>query len=662
MDRHLLRPFVLLILLAACTSDPTPKPLPADRNTLTFERNLYFQTSQGTDTVLAPGEYQVRKAGSESLEFLSSDGQSVTVEAKAFFHDLPVHSHFALLVPHGEEDNHAVLLLPDGIGLDAIGSASAIRSRATLQTLQATNLQMAVHVQPQFQAIGFLDPCAGASSSSAPSGAGLTTMTPVRQTNVPSQLTVPNPGSGPGPIADVTDWQPRTRVSAAGTIVIRGRDLDPNRLIVRIGDSTLTKTGSSSGEVRFQAPGSAQSSGKPLVVYHQGGQARTLDPTYLVFNPAVLITRVVPAAFAQGDLVTVCGQSLFHAGYSGPLANPAPNPNVALGPSNPLQTVTESFGRLGDNFVHMITPAVSPTGDRMTFVAGDLYRGQGQSTAGGGVISYILAVNPQPMNKTGEFQFAQPGKSLLGGPYVSGPSATWRLGGPKITKVYADPFRQFGVQEAFVILPTILPDNTVYNNRMAIAHVEGGNLNGQFRIGNLSIPSYSVLSSDGTKIGLQIPANASTAPICGTRNNVTGCSSAPFAVVPGPVLSSMPAVPLTVLTTHTINGLNLLPAGVNGLTYRFTITGLDPASASSTVSQCNLVLYVLEHSGQRIRFRIGDPGAAPPPSFCQSANPNMFALGTNSPTMFLTASFADKPPFTLFHQKVHLVRPASTTP
>jgi hypothetical protein len=124
----------------------------------------------------------------------------------------------------------------------------------------------------------------------------------------------------------------------------------------------------------------------------------------------------------------------------------------------------------------------------------------------------------------------------------------------------------------------------------------------------------------------------------------------------------MPAVPLTVLTTHTINGLNLLPAGVNGLTYRFTITGLDPASASSTVSQCNLVLYVLEHSGQRIRFRIGDPGAAPPPSFCQSANPNMFALGTNSPTMFLTASFADKPPFTLFHQKVHLVRPASTTP
>jgi hypothetical protein len=295
----------------------------------------------------------------------------------------------------------------------------------------------------------------------------------------------------------------------------------------------------------------------------------------------------------------------------------------------------------------------------MTFVAGDLYRGRAQSTAGGGgAISFIVPVSPLPSNATGAFQLAQPGKSLLGGPFVSGSSATWRLGGPKITKVYADPMRQFGVQEPFVILPTMLPNNTIYNNRLAMVHVEGGNLSGQYAIGNLSIPSYSVLAQDGTKIGLQIPANASTAKICGTKNNVTGCSPTPFTVVPGPVLSTMPTVPLTVLSTHTINGLNLLPAGVNGLTYRFTISGLDSAYASQNVQQCNLVLNVLEHSAQRIRFRIGDPANPPPSSSCQNLFSSMFAPGTGSPTLFITASYANKPPFTLFHQPIHLVRPA----
>jgi hypothetical protein len=132
----------------------------------------------------------------------------------------------------------------------------------------------------------------------------------------------------------------------------------------------------------------------------------------------------------------------------------------------------------------------------------------------------------------------------------------------------------------------------------------------------------------------------------------------PFSVVPGPVLSSMPAVPLTVLTAHTINGLNLLPPGVNGLTYKFTIAGLDSTNPSSSIAQCNLALSVLEHSAQRIRFRIGDPAAPPPPSFCQNANQSLFGPGSGSPTMFLTSSFANKPAFTLFHQKVHLVRPA----
>lgn len=514
---------LLSLMFVGCASQPVSTNEGADGSVVRLDQPVHFLRADGSDAIAGPGTYRVEASEEVRLRLTPDAGApSLTVQATEIPHDLSVKSKFALVIPQGDDEQHVVLLMPDGKGLDAGGSLSGVRLRGPLSPLPSSALQQAALIQPTFPqvAIGFVDPCLGAGASSTGSS---TAIAPVQQTNVPLQLNLPNPGSGPGPIADVTDWQPRTRVPAGAVLIIRGRNLDPNRLIVRIGDSTLTKAGSSPGEVRFQAPGSPRSSGKPLVVYHEGGQARTLEPSYLVFNPTVLITRVVPSTFAQGDLVTVCGQSLFHAVYTGPLANPVPNLNVTIGPSNPLRTVDEHFGRVGNDLVHAINPVVSPVGDRMTFVAGDLHRGRTQATAGGGgTTSFIVPTSPQPPNATGAFQFAQPGQNIFGGPFVSGPSVTWRLGGPKITKVYADPMRQFGVQEPVVILPTILPNNTVYNNRIALVHVEGRNLEGQFRIGNLSITGYSPLTPDGTKIGLQIPANGSTAPICGTKNNVTG--------------------------------------------------------------------------------------------------------------------------------------------
>jgi hypothetical protein len=44
-------------------------------------------------------------------------------------HELPIESRVALSVPNGEDEHHVVLFLPDGKGLDAGGTYSAVRPR-----------------------------------------------------------------------------------------------------------------------------------------------------------------------------------------------------------------------------------------------------------------------------------------------------------------------------------------------------------------------------------------------------------------------------------------------------------------------------------------------------------------------------------------------------
>jgi hypothetical protein len=44
-------------------------------------------------------------------------------------HEQPIESRVALSVPNGEDEHHVVLLMPDGKGLDADGTYSAVRPR-----------------------------------------------------------------------------------------------------------------------------------------------------------------------------------------------------------------------------------------------------------------------------------------------------------------------------------------------------------------------------------------------------------------------------------------------------------------------------------------------------------------------------------------------------
>ena len=226
------------------------------------------------------------------------------------------------------------------------------------------------------------------------------------------------------------------------------------------------------------------------------------------------------------------------------------------------------------------------------------------------------------------------------------------------------PNAQFGLGEPFFMLPAILPNNTVYPGygvgRMFV--VEGSNLVGQYRIGAVPVPQLSLLSADETKVGVVPPPTASSNQLCGTKNGVTGCGPVPVGIVPGPVLASLPNLPLALRATHTINGLHLRPSGVAGLTYELYVTGLmDPSQqiaggTAPTLGQCNMALQVLEHSDSRIQFRFGDPAGPAPSSTCMTFLATYFnATAPTRPTMFLLGKYSGKQQ-TVWHQQIHLVQ------
>jgi hypothetical protein len=173
---------------------------------------------------------------------------------------------------------------------------------------------------------------------------------------------------------------------------------------------------------------------------------------------------------------------------------------------------------------------------------------------------------------------------------VTGPTVTWQQGGPHISKVYGVIF-----EGPFAALQS---QNTPPGQGMV--YVEGTNLAGQWRIGSTNVPSFDV-HGDGTLLILYLPAMASSGPICGTATNgVTACTPTPFVVFGGPTIADLPTSPLSIGTTYTIEGINLLPPPeAAGLTYQFQMGNLDPI--------CNLALKVLDHTEYHIVFRIGDP-------------------------------------------------------
>ncbi len=469
------------------------------------------------------------------------------------------------------------------------------------------------------------DVCAGATPSRAMAkgGVGPSVSVPsgAREAIASGQLGVARgvnlyPGSGTGPMPDITDWKPRGKLPMGGELIIQGRNLVPGQLVAMLSGSLLTPTTQSTSEIRFRVTDPSPASA--LVVYIKNGQPRTLESAYVVYDPTATITRVVPAAFSVGDVVTVCGASLFDASFADVYS---PGPVTGVPQMSQVIKQTGSFVRLGDGYwLEALNPAVSPTGDRITFQAGGVdttaraCNGFASCSTLAGITDFAAGFPKRPSSVSGAIKVRLTGVNRS----VSGPSVTWQLAAPRITRAYG---KLFGDHDPFVLLPTGSTQNF-----LAQAYVDGMYLDdASWRIGTMTVSggasggANSGMPTNGSFAILSVPLNASSGTVCATSNNKTGCSPAPLQIFGGPVITRMPAMPLALRTSYTIDGLNLLPpSNITGLKYQWK-AGMGVLDSTATNLTCNMVLQVLEHTASRIVFRIGDPAkTAPLPASCAS--------------------------------------------
>jgi hypothetical protein len=107
-----------------------------DRSTtdsITLDKPVHFLAPDGNAIVAASGTYRIEAIEDRALRLIPAEAVAGTppliVAAMALPHEQPIESRVALSVPNGEDEHHVVLLLPDGKGLDAGGTYSAVRPR-----------------------------------------------------------------------------------------------------------------------------------------------------------------------------------------------------------------------------------------------------------------------------------------------------------------------------------------------------------------------------------------------------------------------------------------------------------------------------------------------------------------------------------------------------
>ncbi len=121
---------ILIGLLSACST----VPISHETSSVPLTQAVHFSSPDGSDAVAPPGVYQVERVEPTVLRLIPREGgkqQTVTVQAMPTEHEETISAPFALSIPYKEDEHHVVLLTPDGKALDAIGTYSGVRSRAT---------------------------------------------------------------------------------------------------------------------------------------------------------------------------------------------------------------------------------------------------------------------------------------------------------------------------------------------------------------------------------------------------------------------------------------------------------------------------------------------------------------------------------------------------
>lgn len=140
----------LLAVLVGITLGWSTLPTQAETidSTVTLDRGIHFTTPGGNDIVAEAGNYTVQPASDDHLRMLpQTDQPPIEIQAEPTTHEETISTPTALLIAEeGQEDEvHLVLLLPDGQGLDATGTFSGTRSRASrIQSINRLQIQQAM--------------------------------------------------------------------------------------------------------------------------------------------------------------------------------------------------------------------------------------------------------------------------------------------------------------------------------------------------------------------------------------------------------------------------------------------------------------------------------------------------------------------------------------
>ncbi len=108
---------------------PTSSVAERTPSVIHLDRPVHFTTPEGGPLVVPVGTYEVKAIGTTALQLTSEGGGAFLVEALMMHHPDTFAEAVALSIPAEEDMHHVVLLLPNGQGLDAVGSYSAVRPR-----------------------------------------------------------------------------------------------------------------------------------------------------------------------------------------------------------------------------------------------------------------------------------------------------------------------------------------------------------------------------------------------------------------------------------------------------------------------------------------------------------------------------------------------------
>lgn len=133
------------LLIGACATAPHDS---SESAIISLDKPMHFLDAEGTDMVVSPGIYRLAAVESKIWLIPSEGEEAPLLEAQAVSHEESVTAPRALTISEGEDDHHLVLLLPEGKGLDAAGTSSGMRSRAT-RTSPMLTIQTATTISPQ---------------------------------------------------------------------------------------------------------------------------------------------------------------------------------------------------------------------------------------------------------------------------------------------------------------------------------------------------------------------------------------------------------------------------------------------------------------------------------------------------------------------------------